>query len=151
MLPPQHIVAAVHRHWSTRTGDAAPTVYPGTRFDVSSLDGWFELWVDAWSREPQRHVSPDRLMVAILVHCFSRHATDKLAAQRLADAARAALDGWTLTITDRTDPAPQTIGFLTLQESTLRDLSRNHAASGQERLQHIVVTIPALAHELTTP
>jgi hypothetical protein len=150
MLPTPHIITALHRHWAGATAATATTLYPGTRLDTAALPQWFELWVDAFSADPQRHVSPDRFSISILVHCFARDDADKLAAHRLADAARAALGGWTLTITDAAEPTPAIIGFLT-QEPRLHDLSRPQAALNQERLQHLVVVVPALAHELTTP
>jgi hypothetical protein len=151
MLPPHHIVSAVQRRWAEETAATAPTAYPGTRLDTAGLPQWFELWVDAFSAAPQRHVSPDRLTISILVHCFARDAADKLAAHRLANAARASLAASTLTITDAAEPTPAVIGFLTPQQPQLHDLSRTHAALNQERLQHLVLVVPALAHELTTP
>lgn len=151
MLETRQIVAAVQRHWAEETFGVAPTVYPGSRLDLAGAAAWYELWVEASDSRPRRHAAPERLTLSLLIHCFARHATDKRSVQSLADKAREALDGRSMTVRDETLSEPQVTGYVTVQELDFRDLSRNQAALGQEGLQHFVLIGQAVAHELTTP
>lgn len=146
MIAAQHLIRAVQRHWSQTLPTSTPTVYPGMRFDTDAADHWYELWVETWSDGPRRSTAPDRLTVALLVHCFSRDPVQKTAVQGLASAARQALSGRRLMITD--DAAePVLLGWLAIFEHSVQDLSRNHAALGQEGLQHLVLVFQAVAEE----
>lgn len=148
MLPAQHLITSIHSHWASQVPNGTPTIYPGARVDTNRLTDWYELWVDAWSDSPRRHADPDGLTVSILIHCFSRQPTRKTTVQRLASVARTALARQTLSIIDADAPTPRTIGFLRLREHAVHDLSRNHAALGQERLQHLVLVFEARAEEV---
>jgi hypothetical protein len=151
MLPAHHLITSIHTHWAAHFPGEIPTLYPGTRLDTDRLAAWCELWVDAWSAPPRRAISPDHLTVSILVHCFARHATDKTAVHQLATAARTALSGQLVPIVDATTENPTTLGALRIREHTVQDLSRNHAALGQERLQHLVLVLDARAVECAEP
>lgn len=146
MLSAQHLIRTVQRHWSQALPLAAPTVYPGMRLDTAAADSWYELWVDAWSDGLRRSTAPDRLMVSLLVHCFSRDTVHKTAVHALASAARETLAGRRLAITDDASE-PVLLGWLAIFEHAVHDLSRNHAAIGQEGLQHLVLVFQAVAEE----
>ncbi len=148
MLSAQHLISSIHAHWSTHFPEEVPTIYPGLRLDTERLTQWCELWVDGWSDPPRRAIAPDGLTVSILVHCFARHPADKTAVHRLASAARAALSGQTLPIQDFGPETPASLGVLRVREQTVQDLSRNHAALGQERVQHLVLVFHARAEEV---
>lgn len=147
MIAPQHLLRAVQRHWSQTLPVSAPTLYPGMRLETAAADRWYELWMDAWSDGPRRSAAPDRLTVSLLVHCFSRDPVQKTAVHALASAARETLAGRRLPITD--DSAePRLLGWLAIGEHAVHDLSRNHAAIGQEGLQHLVLVFQAVAEEI---
>lgn len=147
MIPAQHLITSIHTHWASQTAGVAPTIYPGTRLDTHQLDAWCELWVDAWSDPPRRNADPDRLTLSILVHCFSRRPADPAALARLVSAARAALARQAIPLQDLTGPSPISLGLLRVREHDLHDLSRNHAALGQEQLLHAVLVFQAHAEE----
>lgn len=149
MIPSQHLIVAVHRQWAAMV--ASLTLYPGSRVDIADAAEWCELWMDAWSAPPQRRSAPQRMDCSILVHCFSRHATDKLGVHRLAGGARAALGGATLPILDDALPVPATLGCLTIHEVDVHDLSRAHAAAERSELQHLVLVFQAAAQEFLPP
>lgn len=149
MLPAHHLITSVHAHWTAAFSSSVPTIYPGMRIDTDRLREWCELWVDAWSDRPRRMHGPDELNVSILVHCFARHPTSKTVAHRLAMAAREALGERLVPVLDREHTVPVTLGVLRLREHSVQDLSRNHAALGQERLQHLVVVFQGMAQAVT--
>ena len=147
MIPAEHIITTLHRHWDANLPISAPTLYAGTRLDTSRLDEWYELWIDAWADSARRDIAPDQLTVSILVHCFARHPTKKTAVHRLATAARETLAGRVLSIEDVGAIPPVSLGCLRITEHSVRDLTRNHAALGQERLQHLVLVFDATAQQ----
>ena len=147
MVPADRIVAAVHSYWAAALPSDLVTLYPGVRLDTSGLQHWCELWVDAWSDPPRRAVAPDRLRIAIIVHCFSRHPTQKAGVHRIASLAREALAGRTLPVAPSEAITGDLWGCLRIREHAAHDLTRNQAASGQERLQHLVLTFDAIVEQ----
>jgi hypothetical protein len=149
MIPAQHLTTSIQSHWAAETASQFETVYPGTRRDTQRLAEWCELGIENQSDPPRRNADPDRLAVSILVHCFSRHSTQPIRVQRLATVARSALSRRAVPIQDTTGSTPVELGCLRVREHAAHDLSRNHAALGQELLQHIVLVFQAVAEELS--
>ena len=82
------ITRSVHVHWGSAFG-ACPTIHPGQQANLANETAWVELWVDTWDEQPGRTDCPQRMTVAVTVHCFSRHPTDLAELRTIADAARA--------------------------------------------------------------
>ncbi|MFV0445872.1 MAG: hypothetical protein ACK5Q5_20025 [Planctomycetaceae bacterium] len=131
------------------TASTVQTIYPGTRVDTQRLGHWCELWVDAWSDSPRRNADPDHFSVSILVHCFSRDPRQTTEVHRLLTLARETLARKAIPIRDTPNNGAINLGLLRVREPVMHDLSRNHTASGQEPLQHLVLVFPACAEECT--
>lgn len=151
MVPADRIIATLHSHWAAVLAPGVVTLFPGSRIDTAGLLEWFEFCVDAWSDPPRRTMSPDRLSLVITLHGFSRHPTQKTGVHRLASLARNALSGRTLPIAPSETISKDFCACLRIREHTAHDLTRNHAALGQERLQHLVLNFEAIVEETPTP
>jgi hypothetical protein len=147
MLKLEHITARVFTHWRDVFPLSVRTVYPGMRVDAVDLDEWVELWVDAWRKPVRRGIASDELDVSITVHCFSRHATDKGAVQRLVDAVRGTLGGAFIVVRDFLESGEPVVGWLMVLEPEARELTRVHAEELRGALHHVVVTFEGRAGE----
>lgn len=147
MLPLQHLVTSIHSHWDRATVGTFPTMYPGMHVETSHFTAWCELWVETWSDPPRRESAPDQITASILVHCFNRNPVDHVGLEKLISDARGALIRKTIPIIDATAATPLEIGTMRIREHTMHNLTRNHAALGQEHLKHAVLIFEAHAQE----
>ena len=140
------ITRSVHVHWADAF-DVCPTVHPGEQIDTASTTAWVELWVDAWDEERGRNDGPQRLPVAVTVHCFSRHATETAEVHQLADGARGALSRRLIEVRDHSDVGAPLLGHLRLRESELRDMTRAHDDELRGAMRHVVVLCRGVVEE----
>lgn len=138
------ITRSLHVHWGDAFS-ACPTVHPGEQFDVAGRTAWVELWVDAWDEQPRRNDGPERMSVAVTVHCFSRHATETAESRAIADAARGALGRKLIEVRDFEQSGAPLLGYIRLRETELRDLTRVHDDALRGALRHIVVLCRGVA------
>lgn len=132
------ITRSMHVYWDSQFS-ACATVHPGEQIDASAQTAWVELWVDVWDEAPRRNDSPERAVVAVTVHCFSRHATATAEVRGVMDAARSALSRQLIEVRDYEQSGAPLIGRLRLRETELRDLTRAHDDAMRGALRHIVV------------
>lgn len=141
------ITRSVHVHWESAF-DACPTLHPGQQVDLAAETAWVELWVDTWDEQPCRNGGPERMTVAVTVHCFSRHPTDLAELRTVADAARVALGRQFIAVRDYEQGDAPLLGYLRLREPELRDLTRVHAEETRGALRHVVVLCRGVAEEV---
>ena len=139
------IAASVFACWADQFPLPVSTVYPGTTLDTSALDEWLEIWMDAWSRRPQRASDAKLLELSLTVHCFVKPGLDKGRVQELADAARETLSGKTIELRDYEQSGSPLVGYALVFEPETRELTRNHAGGLQSGLQHLVVSWRGMA------
>lgn len=132
------ITRSVQVHWGSVFG-ACPTIHPGQQADLANDTAWVELWVDTWDEQPRRNDGPQRMTVAVTVHCFSRHPTDMAELRTIADAARGALGRQLIAVRDFEQEGAPVLGYLRLRETELRDLTRVHDEETRGALRHVVV------------
>ncbi len=142
MLSDEHLVASLQRHWSTTT--ATPTRFSGAPLETRHLDAWCDFAVISTSAPVRRHGMPDRRVLLVTVHCFAKTGADSFACQRIATVARETLEHQVIAVTDPA-VADSLLGFLDLREVEVRDLSRVQADAGHPDLQHLVLTVVAVA------
>jgi hypothetical protein len=140
------ITRSVHVHWETAFS-ACPTVHPGQQIDTGDQSAWVELWVDVWDEQARRNESPERAVIALTVHCFSRHTTATAEARGVVDAARSALSRQLIEVRDYEQSGAPLIGHLRLREAELRDLTRAHDDSLRGAVRHVVVLCRGVMEE----
>ena len=132
------ITRSVHVHWDGAFS-ACPTVHPGEQINTAAQTSWVELWVDVWDEQARRTESPERAVVSVTVHCFSRHATATADVRGVVDAARTALSRQLIAVRDYELSGAPLIGHLRMRETELRDLTRAHDDALRGAVRHIVV------------
>jgi hypothetical protein len=142
------VSGSLYSFWADQFPLSVSTVYPGTRIDTAEIDEWIELWVDAWSRRPQRASSRQLIELSLTAHCFVKQGTDKSRVHALADAARATLSQATVAVRDYETSGTPVVGYAKLFETETRDLTRNNFASLQHSMQHLMVACRGIAQEL---
>lgn len=140
------ITRSVHVHWDSQFS-ACPTVRSGEQIDAAAQTAWVELWVDVWDEEPRRNDSPERAVVSVTVHCFSRHPTVTAKVRGVVDAARGALSRRLIEVRDYEQSGAPLIGRLRLREAELRDLTRAHDDALRGSLRHIAVLCRGVMEE----
>jgi len=138
------VTRSLHVHWADAFSGCA-TVHPGEQLDVGAQTAWVELWVDAWDEQPRRNDGPERMSVAVTVHCFSRHATETAELRTIADAARVALARQLIAVRDYEQSGSPLVGYVRLRETELRDLTRVHDEGLRGSLRHVVVLCRGVA------
>lgn len=141
------ITRSVHVHWDNQFS-ACPTVHPGAEIDASEQTAWVELWVDVWDEQPRRNDSPERAVIAVTVHCFSRHATATAEMRGVVDAVRSVLSRQLIEVRDYEQSVAPLVGHLRLRESELRDLTRAHDDALRGALRHVVVLCRGVVEEV---
>jgi len=144
----EDVGASLFAYWADQFPLAVSTVYPGTRVNTAALDEWIELWIDAWSRKPQRITSRQLIEVSLSAHIFVKQGTDKSRVHELADAARVTLSQQTVAVRDYEESGAPVVGYAKLFETEARDLTRNNLTSLQHSMQHLLVSCRGIAQEV---
>ena len=142
------IAGSVFAYWADQFPLEVSTVYPGTTLETSALEEWLEIWIDAWSRRPQRDSDALLLELSLTVHCFVKPGPDKGRVHELADAARGTLSRKTIEVRDHEQSGSPLVGYALVFEPETRELTRNHAGGLQSGLQHLVVSWRGIAQEM---
>lgn len=140
------IVGSLFAHWDANFPLSVPTIFAGAPASTQTASEWIELWVDAWSRPPQRPAAPTVLEVTVTAHVFVRPGTDRSRIHQLADAVRSTLEHQTVGIRDYDSSGTPLRGWLTLFETETHELTRADRESKQHGLQHVVVSCTGTAH-----
>ncbi len=140
-LPHHAITASLFQFWSDRFNSGTTTVYPGMKVDTVSLSEWVELWVDAWSRRPQRSAGTPFVELTVTVHCFVRSGPDAGRLHALTDLVRATFAQAVVPLIDFTVSDTPEIGTIRLKEAETRNLTRRDTGTLQVVLHHTAVVI----------
>ncbi|WP_437206448.1 hypothetical protein [Planctomicrobium sp. SH664] len=143
MLSITLISRELQKFWAASAPAGVPTQFPGVPLIAAGLDCWYEFWITAAEEEPQRVPGATTMRLLVDVHCFSRSA-NKLRVMELVDQIREGLCQQKFPLLTGDTP-PLTAGFLRLRESQLRDLSREKEGDSRLTLQHLVVSLTAVA------
>lgn len=147
MLAPTHITSSLLTHWRDTFPLPTPTLYPGTTLDTSAADEWIELWIDTWSRPPQRTTSPHFINLILTAHLFLKPTLTPARLHEVAEATRTTLAQQRIPLRDYTLSAHPLIGYATLLEPETRDLTRHHLNSNTH-VHHLTLTIPGTAQSI---
>lgn len=145
ILSQEAISASLLSYWSGRFGGGVTTIYPGMKVDTAGLSEWAEIWVDSWSRRPQRIGGIPLIDVAATVHCFVKAGTDSGRIQELTDAVRSVFAQESVPLKDFSQSGEPDIGIIRLKEPETRNLTRNHSGSLQVVLHHTAVIVRGTA------
>lgn len=147
-FPHEDVTASLFVHWDDQFPLPVATIYPGTRVNTAALDEWIELWIDTWSRRPQRASAKELIDVSVTAHCFVKQGLDKSRVQELADAVRATISQKTIAVRDYDTSGSTVVGYATIFEAETRELTRNNLNSLQHSMQHLVVSCRGIAQEI---
>jgi hypothetical protein len=141
------LIGCLQTYWASVGLGDVPTQFPGMLLNGNASPGWFEFWVSEASDLPIRsRQAGGRMQVLIDVHCFVRGPW-KHTVFELADQARDALAGHTLTWPAE-GSAAQPGGALRLGEAVCRDLTRQMPLETRSIWQHVVVSLTGTVDEL---
>ena len=143
----QSISSAIYAHWKDAFALEAATVFPGTRINTAALEEWVEIAIEQWTRPAERAAGKESLRFTIVVHCFAKPSREPRRIQELADAGRSALEQQTIAVRDYETSGAPLLGWASLFEADVRDLTRAEAGRYQSPLFHQVVTIRGVARE----
>lgn len=138
-LTHEQIASSVFVHWADQFPLTVATVYPGTQIDTNEVTEWLEIWINAWSRRPQRISNRQLLDVVVEVHCFVKRQQDKSRVHELVDAARNTLSQVTLPVRDFETSGSPIEGYAKLFEPEVHDLTRSEVGKLEHTMQHHVV------------
>lgn len=145
VLSQEAISASLLSYWSTQFGSSVTTIYPGMKVDTADLTEWVEIWVDSWSRRPQRIGGIPLIDVTATVHCFVKAGSDSGRIQELTDVVRSVFAQESVPLKDFTQSGAPEIGVIRLKEPETRNLTRNHSGSLQVVLHHTAVIVRGTA------
>lgn len=149
VLSQEAISASLLSFWSSEFGGSVTTVYPGMKVDTTSLSEWVEIWVDSWSRRPQRLGGIPYLDVTATVHCFVKAGQESGRIQAITDAVRSVFAQESIPLKNFSESAEPTIGWIRLKEPETRNLTRHQAGSLQVVLHHTAVIVRGAAQAET--
>lgn len=141
VLSHEAISASLLSHWSDQFGGSTTTIYPGMKVDTSELSEWVEIWVDSWSRRPQRIGGLPLIDVTATVHCFVKAGNDTGRIHELTDTVRSIFAQESVPLKDFTQSGEPDIGVIRLKEPETRNLTRNQSGSLQVILHHTAVIV----------
>ena len=147
-LSQKDIAGSLFSFWADQFPLTVTTIYPGTRIETVSLAEWMELWIETWSRRPQRGTNKQVLELAVSVHCFVKQGLDKSRIHELADAVRSTIAQQTIAIRDNAMSGTPVTGYLMLTEPQTHELTRNNIGSLQHAMQHLVITCRGVAQQI---
>jgi hypothetical protein len=145
VLSQEAISASLLSYWSDQFGGGVTTIYPGMKVDTAELPEWVEIWVDSWSRRPQRIGGIPLIDVTATVHCFVKAGSDSGRIQKLTDAVRSVFAQESVPLIDFSQSGAPDIGVIRLKEPETRNLARNQSGSLQVILHHTAVIVRGTA------
>jgi len=145
VLSQESISASLLLFWSENFGESVTTIYPGMKVDTSDLTEWVELWVDSWSRRPQRIGGIPLINVTATIHCFVRTGQNAGRIQELTDSVRSLFAQESMALRDFTLSGEPQIGMIRLREPETRNLTRTQTGTLQVILHHTAVVVRGFA------
>jgi len=149
VLSQEAISASLLSFWKTQFGESVTTIYPGMKVDTTSLTEWVEIWVDSWSRRPQRLGGIPLIDVTVSVHCFVKAGSESGRIQQLTDSIRTVFAQETIPLIDETVSDDSSIGFIRLKEPETRNLTRAQTGTLQVALHHMAIIVRGSAQAET--
>jgi len=149
VLSQAEISASLLTYWKQQFGEEVTTIYPGMKVDTTSLSEWVEIWVDSWSRRPQRLGGIPYLDVTTTVHCFVKAGQQSGRIQTLTDSVRSLFAQESIPLKEFSESAEPTIGWIRLKEPETRNLTRNQIGTLQVVLHHTAVIVRGSAQAET--
>ncbi|MBD3673491.1 MAG: hypothetical protein HUJ26_08185 [Planctomycetaceae bacterium] len=149
VLSQEAIAASLLSFWKSRFDGSVTTIYPGMKVDTTSLSEWVEIWVDSWSRRPQRLGGIPYLDVTATVHCFVKSGQESGRIQAITDSVRTVFAQESIPLKDYSESAVPTIGLIRLKEPETRNLTRHQTGSLQIVLHHTAVIVRGAAQAET--
>lgn len=147
-FPQQQITASLLTWFRDQYPLTTTIAYPNVRIDTTTLDDWLELSLAQWSRRPQRSSSLKQISLSLTIHCFAKQKLDKSRIHQLTDAVRQTISQKTVPLRDYDTSGTPVIGYATLHEPEIRDLTRPDTDTQRHHLQHTVITTPGTAQQI---
>lgn len=144
-LSHESISASLLKFWSDQFSAGVTTVYPGMKVNTTDLTEWVEVWIDSWSRKPQRIGGISLIDVTVSVHCFVKSGTDTGRIHELTDAARSVFSQESVELHDFEQSGEPQIGTIRIKEPETRNLTKHNLESQQLVLHHTVVLFRGFA------
>ena len=141
VLSQEAISASLLFYWKTQFGESVTTIYPGMKVDTTSLSEWVEIWVDSWSRRPQRIGGIPLIDVTVTVHCFVKSGQESGRIQQLTDSIRSVFAQETIALINFHQSDEPQMGLIRLKEPETRNLTRNQAGALQVVLHHTAIIV----------
>jgi hypothetical protein len=144
-LPHESIASSLLAFWSNQFSAGVTTVYPGMKVNTTDLSEWVEIWIDSWSRKPQRIGGVPLIDVAVSVHCFVKSGTDAGRIHAVTDAVRLVFSQESVPLHDFEQSGEPRIGTIRIKEPETRNLTKHNLESQQIVLHHTVVLFRGFA------
>ena len=144
-LSHESISASLLKFWSDQFSSGVTTIYPGMKVNTIELTEWVEVWVDSWSRKPQRIGGISLIDVTVSIHCFVKSGSDTGRIHELTDAVRAVFSQETVDLHDFEQSGEPQLGTIRIKEPETRNLTKHNLESQQTILHHTVVLFRGFA------
>ena len=144
------ISASLLSFWNNQFPGGVVTVYPGMKVNTTDLTEWVELWIDSWSRKPQRIGGCSLNDVSVTVHSFVRASSQSGRIHELTDSIRSVFSQETIELKDYSLSAEPLIGSIHMKEPETRNLTKNTLDQRQVVLHHTVVVFRGFAQSDST-
>lgn len=141
VLSHEAISASLLSFWNQQFGESLVTIYPGMKVNTTELSEWVEIWVDSWSRSPQRIGGIPLIDVTVTIHCFVKAGQGSGRIQELTDSVRSIFAQESVPLIDFSLSEQPQFGLLRLKEPDTRNLTRHHTGSLQVVLHHTAVIV----------
>ena len=136
------IISSLQIFWSTHGPSAVPTVFGGTRGNVSGAPLWVEFWVTQLRDLEGRLRGPRGIDLVVDIHLFSQGRAPREVFS-LSDQISELLRMKSLPV--HSESTGEITGWLRLKEPKLFDLSRSKTEPLPELFQHLLWSVAATA------
>ncbi|QDU78981.1 hypothetical protein Pla110_06850 [Polystyrenella longa] len=142
------IASSLMKHWQEETTIEVPTSFPGMRLDTSALTGWLEWRTEFWKPYVQRSGQQELQRLSVEVHVYSRGVGAGPVLHRLVDEVLPVYTRTTMEVHDYEESGAPLIGYVSLYEPEVRELSREELNQHGSQLRHALVEWRGMAQEL---
>lgn len=120
MLTPSDLLDALRQSCRSVLPSGTTLLKSGDPADSTLSSVWLECWIDRVGSPLARRHSPSQSELSITVNCFGRPPATPSQVQALAETTRQHLTRLQLSVSQEAEA----VGFITLYEAEMRDLSR---------------------------
>ncbi|MCA9040457.1 MAG: hypothetical protein KDA65_08930 [Planctomycetaceae bacterium] len=142
------ITSSLMKQWQEDINLEVPTSYPGMQLDTSALTGWLEWRTEFWKPYVQRISQQELQRLSVEVHVYSRGVESGLVLNQLVDGVLPVLTRKTIAVHDYEVSGTPLVGYVSLYEPEVRELSRNELNRQSSPLRHALVEWRGLAQEV---